>query len=287
MKKIILTSIIIAGIFISLNFVSAAAPNAITNLQCVEDKVSNGVWLRWGIPSGSPTSWEVKYSLANINSSNYSQATEFSQNWEAETTQAIVSGLPDDRTVFFAMKAVNDDGSSDISNVVRCYVTELEENVDDEAPVSSVTNLEKDQEILVGQDFIIQGQVTDTGGSSVQKVEIIFNNGENWLTAEPKESIETGFTWEYVWESPEEGDYNIKTRATDWWNNIEEPGEGINVSVVSEIGEEEEGEEKEEEEEKEEMTIEELKQKIKEIQQQIIVLITQLIQQLQEQIKNQ
>ncbi|MCK4520276.1 hypothetical protein KAT95_00170 [Candidatus Parcubacteria bacterium] len=273
--------LIFSCIFLITNSVSAAAPSAITGLRCIEGKVNNGVWLRWVIPSNSPTSWEVKYSLSNINASNYSQATEFSQNWEAETTQAIVYGLPDDATLFFAMKAINNDGSSGISNIVRCYVVELDENKDEEAPVSLITNLEQDQEILAEQDFTIQGQSTDTGGSSVQKVEISFDNGETWVLANPKTSIETGFTWEYVWEDPAQGDYNIKTRAIDWWNNTEEPKEAIAITVVLEI---QEPEPEPEPEPITPMTADELKEKIKEIQQQIIELITQLIQKLQEQI---
>ena len=282
MKKINFLIIISFSIFLIANSVNAAVPSAITNLQCIEGKVNNGVWLRWGIPDGSPTSWEARYSLSNINSSNYAQTTEFSQNWEAETTQAIVSGLPDDATLFFAMKAINNDGSSGISNVVRCYVTELDENKDEVAPVSSVTNIESGQELLSVQDFIITGESTDTGGSSVQKVEISFDNGQTWLLTDPKDSINTGFTWEYVWEKPTKGDYNIKTRAMDWWNNTEEPKEAISITVVSEI---QEPEPEPEPEPIVPMTADELREKIKEIQQQIIELITQLIQLLQEQIK--
>jgi len=169
-------------------------------------------------------------------------------------------------------------------------------STDNTPPTSEITDPEDGATITAGEDYLIQGTSSDTGGSSVKQVEISFDGGITWQTVTPLETSDNGFTWQYLWEDPEEGTYNIKTRATDWIGNTETPGEGITVYVKApqeeeeeEVAEEQPTEEEEEEvteEEKpiSEMSLEEIKAKIIEIQRKILEILIQLIQALQEEL---
>jgi hypothetical protein len=72
--------------------------------------------------------------------------------------------------------------------------------------------------------------------SSIQKVEISTDGGATWFLTEPVSSNDDyGFTWKYDWNPPKEGSYILKTRATDWMNNIETPGIGVTVTVSADV----------------------------------------------------
>jgi len=165
-------------------------------------------------------------------------------------------------------------------------------STDNTPPTSEITDPEDGATITAGEDYLIQGTSSDTGGSSVKQVEISFDGGMTWQTVTPLETSDNGFTWQYLWENPEEGTYNIKTRATDWIGNTETPGEGITVYVKAPQEEEEVTEEQPTEEEEvteeekpiSEMSLEEIKAKIIEIQRKILEILIQLIQALQEQL---
>jgi hypothetical protein len=255
-----------------------AQPSAITDLDCVFSEMKGSVWLTWTPPAGA-VRYDVRYALSPITASDYNFAYQFSQNWSGTQNQGLVTDLTEEKTWFFAMKAIDSEGRySDISNVAYCYVPKWEEKKDKIAPVSQIDDPKDGATILAGKDYIIKGKATDTGGSSVQKVEISFD-GKNWFLTKPKESIDSGFTFEYLWEKPKEGNYQIKTRATDWWENQEIPGEGINVKVVLELPME-----KPVEKPISQMTAQELKTKIIETQLKLIELMKQLIQLLQQEI---
>jgi hypothetical protein len=186
------------------------------------------------------------------------------------------------------------DGPTNVQ-IVNPYVQTIvsrEATVDNIAPTSSITDPEDGARIDPGVDYTIQGTCSDEGGSSVKQVEISLDGGQTWHLATPLQATDSGFTWSYLWQSPQEGTYTIKTRATDWIGNTETPGDGITVKVaVAEEEEEVEEQPSEEAEEQpsvekpiEEMTIEELKAKIMEIQQKIVELLQQLIEMIKEQI---
>ena len=201
--------------------------------------------------------------------------------------------------------ASTNDGPSDVQ-IVNPYTQTIISGttgsaVDNTAPTSSITDPLDGATINAGVDYTIQGTCSDEGGSSVMQVEISFDGGQTWHLTTPLQSTGSGFAWSYLWEGPEEGTYNIKTRATDWMGNTETPGDGITVTVSSaeeeeEVEEEQPAEEEAAEEETSEeetpteekpiteMTAEELEAKILEIQQQIIQLLQQLIEMVQQQI---
>jgi len=255
----------------------AAAPNAITNLNCVYSGIANSFTLTWSVPSGNPVSYDVRYAQSDISASDFNNAWQFWQNWSGSATEGQVNSLTQEKTWYFAMKAINNDGTSVISNVVYCYLPKAADNSDKTPPTSSITDPQYGGSILTGKDYIIKGTCSDSGGSSVQEVKISLDNGNTWQKVTPEESIGTGFNWEYVWLKPAVGSYIIKTRATDWWNNIETPKDGITAQVVSELP-------PTTEKPITEIAVEELKAKITEIQEKIIELLTQLIQLFRSQI---
>ena len=129
-----------------------------------------------------------------------------------------------------------------------------------------------------GENIKIVGFAKDEEGFSVQKVEISFD-GKNWKIATPVKVEDGKLYFEYLWQKPKAGEYQIFSRATDWMGNLETPGEGVKISVVlkpSEITQ------KPTEKPISQMNPEELKAKIIEIQLKLIQLIQQLIQILQE-----
>jgi len=269
--------VILAGLSMA-HQIKAAPPSPITDLKCVFSQMPGAVWLAWSVPAGNPTGYDVRYSLGTIDAANFNSSWQFSQSWSGSTTQGLVDSLAEEKLWFFAMKAINGDGASVMSNIAYCYVPKKVAFLDKTPPTSLITDPETGTNILAGKDYIIKGISSDTGGSSVQGVEISLDGGNTWEGVKSKESIETGFSWEYLWSKPITGSHLIKTRATDWWNNVETPREGTEVIVVTELP-------PEEKKPIEEMNIEELKAKIVEIQQKIIELLTQLINLLQSQIK--
>ncbi len=276
-----LVILILATFFLAGN-IEAAVPNPITDLNCVFSGISGAVWLTWSRPSGSPTSYDVRDALSAINSSDFNNASQFEQSWSGLANQGLVNYLTQEKTWFFAVKAINASGTSAISNITYCYVSKTTDNSDKTPPASSIIDPQNGSNILADRDYIVKGTSSDTGGSSVKQVEISLDGGNAWQKVTPKESIGTGFGWEYVWPKPSVGSYLIKTRATDWWDNKETPGAGINVKVITELPTV-----KPPTVEKpiQEMSMEELKAKIVEIQEKIIQLLQQLINLIQLKIK--
>lgn len=257
-----------------------AQPSAITDLRCVFSEMPGAVWLTWTPPAGA-VSYEVRYALSPINTRNYHLAYRFPQNWPGTANQGLVDYLTENKDWFFAMKAIDARGNfSDISNTVWCFVPKKVIEKDETPPTSSISDPKDGAIILAGRDYIIKGISSDTGGSSVQKVEISFDDGKTWFLTKPKESIDRGFSWEYLWEKPVVGNYILKTKATDWWENKETPSFGIRI-IVKELGIEKP---KIEEKPIGEIAIKELETKILELQQKIIQVLKQLIQLLEQKI---
>jgi hypothetical protein len=211
----------------------AAVPAAINDLSCVVYGTQGDAWLSWSLPSGTLTSYDLRYSQGPIDSSTFNIAWQFPQTWSGSTNQGIVTNLTGERNWYFAIKSINADGTSPISNIVSCYVPKITDTSDKIPPTSLITDPQLGSEILVNKDYVIKGTSFDTGGSSVKQVEISIDGGDTWKTVSPKASVGNGFTWEYLWSKPAAGLYLIKTRATDWLQNIEIQNAGISVQVSS------------------------------------------------------
>lgn len=178
-------------------------------------------------------------------------------------------------------------------------------------PVSKLTT-PVNGEVITTSSYTIEGTAEDSGGTTPAgvawvKVGINPSTSSGQATWLETTSVGQGFSiWKYEWQDIAEGSYVIQTKSADWQGNNETPGEGVTVTVSFETEEEEieeeevveeeptptspepeeEAVEEEEVEEKpiSEMTAAELREKIKEIQLQIIELLTQLVQLIKEQI---
>lgn len=155
---------------------------------------------------------------------------------------------------------------------------------DSSPPVSTITAPLTGINITAGNPYTIKGTALDSGGSLVAKVELSFDGGENWEEAELEGPIANVFSWEYVWQNPTEGNYTIKSRATDSVGNIEIVGGEVKIAVVISASEAPTPEAPILEKPITEMTVQELETKIVEVQQKIINLLGQLIQLLQQEI---
>jgi hypothetical protein len=206
----------------------------------------------------------------------------FSQNWSSGTPgtrkQELVTGLNPGTQYTFAIKWKNETGNwSDPSNPAIC-IAPLPQNLDKIPPKSVIEKPKQSDQFFEGEDIKIEGWAKDEGGSSIQKVEISFD-GKNWQNATPVKVEDGKLYFEYLWQKPKVGEYQIFSRATDWMDNVETPGEGVKISVVLKT---QEITQKPIEKPISQMTPEELKAKIIEIQLKLIQLIQQLIQILQE-----
>lgn len=160
---------------------------------------------------------------------------------------------------------------------------------DTSPPSSKIINPTDGLSISAGENYVIEGFGTDSGGSTVQSVEVSLDGGKTWFFVQSY-AAGSSFSWEYVWKNPTAGEYVIQVRATDSKGNKESPLAGIKVTVavpVSSVPIEETPAETETETGEKpitEMTVQELREKILDIQQQIITFLNQLIQLVQAQL---
>jgi hypothetical protein len=218
-------------------------PVAIANLSCISSGSAGAVWLRWTTPVAATGAYVVKTSLATITAGNFDAVTAntFTQApvWVTGTVgvvqQRLVNALTPNNVYFFNLKAGGAGTSlSAVSNTVFCTAptayTAGTGSSDSTAPTSAVTDPTVGQGILAGTAYTIKGTSSDTGGSSVLKVEVSTDGGTTWNIVTPVTSSGTGFTWQYAW-THSIGSYTIKTRATDGFGNIETPSAGTAVVV--------------------------------------------------------
>jgi hypothetical protein len=260
MKKLLfifLTSVIFFG-----GQAAAAAPSVITDLSCVSG-TGGTIFLSWSAPTGA-VNYDLRYSTSTITKYNFNSFLSYQSEIDS-TNNLAVNNLEMNKSWFFAIRSSNSAGEiSEISNAVSCFVSTK--------PTSLITDPSIGATIEASKNYIIKGTSFDVGGSSVKQVEISIDGGDSWQKVTPKESVSTGFNWEYVWSKPAAGLYLIKTRATDWLDNIETDNAGMSVQVASSGGPS-----SVEEVATSTVTTTSLDEKIIAIQQQIIQLILQLI----------
>ncbi|MCH8986633.1 hypothetical protein IIA94_00475 [Patescibacteria group bacterium] len=103
------------------------------------------------------------------------------------------------------------------------------------APISKITSPANSVTIVGGTSYTIYGTGTDTGGSTVTKVEISLDGGQTWFPA-PSNASGGNFNWEYIWQNPTEGAYTIKIRATDSSGNMESASASVSITVTAPAG---------------------------------------------------
>ena len=220
-----------------------SAPAAINNLTCESSGQAGSVWLRWTTPVGASISYTAKYALAAMtNDGEFNAGTTFSQTWPVLTVgasaQNLVTGLNPNTRYYFAVKSVGfGPTTSAISTpaATTCIApSSAAPSSDSIAPTSYITSPANGSTIAAGTAYTIKGTASDTGGSSVQKMELSLDGGTTWNPASVKAGdTGTNVTWEYTWASPSAGTYTVKARATDWVSNVESNGPTITFSVSS------------------------------------------------------
>ncbi len=238
MKKII--SILALGTLIfalGISSASAAVPDAVTTLICSKGSMAGSVNIYWTVPAGTTGGYEVKYYADPINSANYSSATTYAQSFDSGTAGAVsehlLVGLNAGSQYNFAVKAINADGLSAVSNSAGCKAGTFTA-ADSEAPTSYITSPAANATVSVGVPLTIKGTAKDNGSSSIQKTEVSMNGGVNWASATPIANDGGNIIWEFIWIQPSAGAQTIMVRSTDWAGNAETPILQ-NINVVSGI----------------------------------------------------
>jgi len=277
-------------------------PAQITTLTCAPSGQAGAVYLSWTVPQLVPTSYTVKYATTDMtNDIQFNAATTFNQAWAGGVAgtikQELVNGIYP-ATYFFNVKVTGAGGAvSLISNTgVSCTASggQTGSPLDAIPPLSLITDPKNGATVPAGQDYVIKGTSSDSGGSSVKEVIISFNGGKTWLlpvTASAK--TDTGFDWVYTWKALFAGEYILVTKATDWYGNTESLKEGLLVKVVAQSSDQGTANQASQEASRQtvseksitQMTKEELEARALEIQKQIIELLKKLIELIQNRIR--
>jgi len=233
---------VLLGSALFFNNAKAAAPSAINDLTCVKDINAGSIWIRWTPPTGvaAANAYELKYAEGNsiiyMNAFTYVPAGDWASGDVGLMKQELAIGFNPGTEFTFEMKVKNDaDEWSAPSNPATCSAP-LGNNVDTIPPTTTINYPPYNGSIALSQGALtIRGISKDSGGSSVKQVEVSLDNGQTWNLADPVSEENGNMIWQYVWSTPSVGSYIIKARATDWMNNLEIPGLGIPINIVSTI----------------------------------------------------
>ena len=94
-------------------------------------------------------------------------------------------------------------------------------------PPNSTVHPPTDGAILPHQTLIVKGNAVDVGGGIVAGVEVSVDNGNTWHPANGREA------WSFEWTPTETGAVTILSRAVDDSGNLEQPSNGVTVTVDS------------------------------------------------------
>ena len=96
-------------------------------------------------------------------------------------------------------------------------------SLDHTAPTSVVTG--PTVAVGSGSRVTVTGTASDSGGGSVAAVEVSFDNGASWHTAQGTTA------WTYQWQPGAVGTVVVKSRGIDDSGNVETPSAGLSVAV--------------------------------------------------------
>ncbi len=225
---------VIDGPTTSANFL--VAPAAISTLTCEPSGQGGAVWIRWTTSTGTSAGYEVKYQQGN--SITYGTASTFTQTWTSGTVgtaqQQLLTGLNPNTQYTFAAKALG--GNSSISTISTltpiCYAPGgARAATDSTVPTTRITSPAFNSTVEAGKALVIKGTSLDSGGSSVQKIELSLDGGNNWNLATVTDNVDGNLVWQYTWANAQAGSVTIMVRSTDWIGNVENPGASITVTV--------------------------------------------------------
>jgi len=224
---------------VSPAFTVLAVPATVTDLACTPSGQAGAIWLRWTVPAGASTTYEAKHYAAAINDGNYAAATTISQSWaigtKAAVKQELVAGLNPGTRYYFALKSGGFGATtSNISSTSPTCIapSSATSAPDSTAPVTLFTYPALNSTVQSGT-VVIKGTAKDTGGSSVQKVEVSLDGGNTWSLATVTGDDGANVIWEFAVANASVGTMSVKARATDWTNNVETNGPTLTFNVSS------------------------------------------------------
>ncbi|MCL5261892.1 MAG: Ig-like domain-containing protein, partial [Patescibacteria group bacterium] len=101
------------------------------------------------------------------------------------------------------------------------------------SPKSSITSLLSGDSLSLAP-VVIKGSSSESGASSIQKVEISADDGLHWSEVVPTIANDHyGFDWQYQWTPLSTGSYRLSTRATNWNGAVEFVNSGPTINIVS------------------------------------------------------
>ncbi len=223
----------------SAAFTTLAVP-ATMAMTCESSGQAGAIWLRWTEPDGAlGGEYTVKRSGAAILEAQWAGATVVDQTWvpgaKGLAHQELVTGLNPNTTYYFAIKTTSAGlKESVISNSPSCVAPRGSASVaaDTIAPTTIFTYPASNSTVGTGA-VVIRGTARDTGGSSVQKVEISLDNGTTWNQATITEDEGNNRIWHFDVTNAPVGTMTVKARATDWANNVEANGPTLTFNVSS------------------------------------------------------
>jgi hypothetical protein len=241
----------VGGAFTKCSLVIVVNPAAINNLVCASSGQAGTIYLSWTVPAGT-TGYSAKY-FPNIITTDgqFNAATDIAvaAGWGGGTVgqsvgSLLVPGLSPLATYFFSVKAKGADatlstisaplgvtcvaGGAASSNTSASQVSQ---------PTSSITSPAAGASFKAETTITVTGTSSDSGVSSVKKVEVSTDGGTAWADATPLTSNSNyGFDWKYEWTGGGEGPHLLKSRATSWTGVVETPGAGISLTILSKSG---------------------------------------------------
>jgi len=219
----------------------------VITMSCLPSGQAGAVWLDWNEPAqtytGLFTGYVVKTYAAALTDVNWASGTTFTQSWTPASATGgavhqLVTGLnPNTRYYFGVMLGKSGDTiESLVSDPSPSCIAPASgtsgSGTDSTAPVSYITSPAASSTVQTAHIVAITGTARDTGGSSVQQVEVSLDGGATWnLATISNTDNATNVLWNYNWINPAVGSYTIKTRAYDWVGNRETPGTGVAVTI--------------------------------------------------------
>ena len=116
--------------------------------------------------------------------------------------------LPADGAYNLRARVTDNAGNQGLSAIVPVIV-------DKTAPQVAITAPSPGTTLPPGTGFTVAGTASDPGGSGISLVEVTFDSGTTWFTADYAAG-----NWTYPWTLPINGTYSIQARTTDLAGNV-------------------------------------------------------------------
>ncbi|MCL5023928.1 MAG: choice-of-anchor D domain-containing protein [Nitrospirae bacterium] len=113
-----------------------------------------------------------------------------------------------------------------LKNVITLSGTGTVAQADTTPPTSQIISPVNGSGHAVNMPLTISGTSVDTGGGEVVRVDVSTDSGTSWQPA-------TGTTsWSYAWTPAQTGSFTIRSRAVDNKDNVENPSEGVTITIT-------------------------------------------------------